>query len=135
MRWCSTGDHRCSSELGPHLRDLYGVDVSADLVSAVTDAVLEEIAEWQNRPLEPLYALVFFDANSGGIIMQAGDANFVTSATVAEMPLYRDREDTPAACRHRRRNQFDPDGRVVDQHSKSKNAMLPLRGLAEGCLG
>ena len=39
-----------------------GVDVSADLVSAVTDAVLEEIAEWQNRPLEPLYALVFFDA-------------------------------------------------------------------------
>jgi putative transposase len=40
-----------------HLRDLYGVDVSADLVSAVTDAVLEEIAEWQNRPLEPLYAL------------------------------------------------------------------------------
>jgi putative transposase len=44
------------------LRDLYGVDVSADLVSAVTDAVLEEFAEWQNRPLEPLYALVFFDA-------------------------------------------------------------------------
>ena len=49
-------------EIQGHLRDLYGVDVSADLVSAVTDAVLEEIAEWQNRPLEPLYALVFFDA-------------------------------------------------------------------------
>ena len=31
-------------------------------ISAVTDAVLEEIAEWQNRPLEPLYALAFFDA-------------------------------------------------------------------------
>ena len=45
-------------EIQGHLRDLYGVDVSADLVSAVTDAVLEEIAEWQNRPLEPLYALV-----------------------------------------------------------------------------
>ena len=44
------------------MRDLYGVDVSADLVSAVTDAVLDEIAEWQNRPLERLYALVFFDA-------------------------------------------------------------------------
>ena len=44
-------------EIQGHLRDLYGVDVSADLVSAVTDAVLEEIAEWQNRPLEPLYAL------------------------------------------------------------------------------
>src|SRR5208337_2348789 len=49
-------------EIQGHLRDLYGVDVSADLVSAVTDAVLEDIAEWQNRPLEPLYALVFFDA-------------------------------------------------------------------------
>ena len=49
-------------EIQGHLRDLYGVAVSADLVSAVTDAVLEEIAERQNRPLEPLYALVFFDA-------------------------------------------------------------------------
>ena len=54
-------------EIQGHLRDLYGVDVSADLVSAVTDAVLEEIAEWQNRPLEPLYALVFFDAIRLGI--------------------------------------------------------------------
>ena len=49
-------------EIQGHLRDLYGIDVSPDLVSAVTDAVLDEIAEWQNRPLEPLYALVFFDA-------------------------------------------------------------------------
>ena len=49
-------------EIQGHLRDLYGIDVSPDLVSAVTDAVLEEIAEWQNRPLETLYALVFFDA-------------------------------------------------------------------------
>ena len=49
-------------EIQGHLRDLYGVDVSPDLVSAVTDAVLDEIAEWQNRPLERLYALVFFDA-------------------------------------------------------------------------
>ncbi len=48
-------------EIQGHLRDLYGVDVSADLVSAVTDAILDEIAEWQNRPLEALYALVFFD--------------------------------------------------------------------------
>jgi putative transposase len=38
-------------EIQGHLRDLYGLDASPDLVSAVTDAVLEEIAEWQNRPL------------------------------------------------------------------------------------
>ncbi|MGH6951477.1 MAG: IS256 family transposase [Vitreimonas sp.] len=49
-------------EIQGHLQELYGLDVSPDLVSTVTDAVLEEIAEWQNRPLEALYALVFFDA-------------------------------------------------------------------------
>lgn len=49
-------------EIQGHLADLYGLEVSPELVSAVTDAVLEEIAEWQNRPLEALYPLVFFDA-------------------------------------------------------------------------
>ena len=49
-------------EIQGHLRELYGVDVSPDLISTVTDAVLEEVAEWQNRPLDGLYALVFFDA-------------------------------------------------------------------------
>jgi putative transposase len=49
-------------EIQGHLADLYGVDVSPELISAVTDAVLDEIAEWQNRPLEALYPLVFFDA-------------------------------------------------------------------------
>src|SRR5512144_2954376 len=49
-------------EIQGHLRDLYGIDVSPDLVSAVTDAVLEGVAEWQNRPLEALYSLIFFDA-------------------------------------------------------------------------
>src|ERR687893_852718 len=49
-------------EIVGHLRDLYGMEVSPDLVSAVTDAVLDEIAAWQCRPLEPVYPLVFFDA-------------------------------------------------------------------------
>jgi putative transposase len=49
-------------EIAGHLRDLYGIDVSPDLISAVTDAVLEEIAAWQARPLEAAYPLVFFDA-------------------------------------------------------------------------
>ena len=49
-------------EIVGHLRDLYGIDVSPDLISAVTDAVLEEIATWQARPLEATYPLVFFDA-------------------------------------------------------------------------
>jgi len=49
-------------EIQGHLREIYGLDVSPDLISAVTDAVLEEVTEWQNRPLEALYPLIFFDA-------------------------------------------------------------------------
>src|ERR1700758_4961805 len=39
-------------EIQGHLTELYGVDVSPDLISRVTDAVLDELREWQNRPLE-----------------------------------------------------------------------------------
>jgi putative transposase len=49
-------------EIQGHLAELYAIEVSPDLISAVTDAVLDEIAEWQDRPLEPVYPLVFFDA-------------------------------------------------------------------------
>jgi transposase-like protein len=49
-------------EIAGHLRELYGIDVSPDLISTVTDAVLEEVAAWQARPLDPAYPLVFFDA-------------------------------------------------------------------------
>ena len=51
-----------SREIVGHLRELYGIEVSPDLISAVTDAVLDEIAAWQARPLEPVYPLIFFDA-------------------------------------------------------------------------
>src|SRR4028119_1895703 len=54
-------------EIQGHLRELYGVEVSPDLVSAVTDAVLDEVAAWQARPLEPVYPLVFFDAPRGKV--------------------------------------------------------------------
>jgi putative transposase len=49
-------------EIQGHLRDLYGIEASPQLISTVTDAVLEEVGRWQSRPLDPLYALVFFDA-------------------------------------------------------------------------
>ena len=41
---------------------MYGVEVSPDLISRVTDAVLEEVRDWQNRPLDPVYPVIFFDA-------------------------------------------------------------------------
>ena len=49
-------------EIAGHLEELYGIEVSPDLISTVTDAELDEIAIWQARPLEPVYPLVFFDA-------------------------------------------------------------------------
>jgi putative transposase len=49
-------------EIQGHLVEIYGLDVSPDLISTVTDAVLETVAEWQNRPLETSYPIIFFDA-------------------------------------------------------------------------
>ena len=49
-------------EIQGRLLELYGLEVSPDLISTVTDAVLETVAEWHNRPLETSYPLVFFDA-------------------------------------------------------------------------
>jgi putative transposase len=49
-------------EIQGHLRELYGIEASPQLVSSVTDAVLDEVAKWQSRPLEAVYAIVFFDA-------------------------------------------------------------------------
>lgn len=48
-------------DIQAHLREIYGIEISPELVSAVTDAVLDEVAAWQARPLEPVYAIVFFD--------------------------------------------------------------------------
>jgi len=49
-------------EIQGHLEEMYGVEVSPTLISEVTDGVMEEVKAWQNRPLEPLYAIVYLDA-------------------------------------------------------------------------
>jgi putative transposase len=49
------------------VREIYGAEVSASLISRITDKVLPEVNEWQNRPLEDIYPVVFFD----GIIFKA----------------------------------------------------------------
>jgi putative transposase len=49
-------------DIQAHLQELYGVEMSPELVSAITDAVTDEVTVWQNRPLESVYAVVFFDA-------------------------------------------------------------------------
>ena len=45
-----------------HLKDIYGVDVSPELISTVTDEVIKDVAEWRSRPLDPIYPIVYFDA-------------------------------------------------------------------------
>src|SRR5450432_348273 len=45
-----------------HLEEMYGVEVSASLISDVTDGVMEQARAWQNRPLDAFYAIVFLDA-------------------------------------------------------------------------
>lgn len=49
-------------EIQGHLAQMYAVEVSPELISKVTDAVLGEVTAWQARPLEPVYPVVFFDA-------------------------------------------------------------------------
>src|SRR5436305_8744373 len=65
-------------EIRGHLEELYGTEVSPELISAVTDAVLEEVAEWQNRPLEAVYPLIVFDA----IRVKIRDEGFVRNKAV-----------------------------------------------------
>ena len=50
------------SEIQGHLKEIYAVDVSPTLISNVTDAVMEDVREWQNRTLDSVYPVVFFDA-------------------------------------------------------------------------
>jgi len=48
-------------DIEDHLRDIYGVDASASLISRITDKLMPAVAEWQSRPLDPIYPIVFLD--------------------------------------------------------------------------
>ena len=65
-------------EVRGHLEEIYGIEVSPDLISTITDAVLEEVAEWQNRPLDVVFPIVFFDA----IRVKIRDEGFVRNKAV-----------------------------------------------------
>jgi transposase-like protein len=49
-------------EITGHLQEIYGLEVSPDLISTITDGVLGEVEQWQQRPLEAMYPIVYFDA-------------------------------------------------------------------------
>ncbi|MDA3869699.1 MAG: IS256 family transposase [Gammaproteobacteria bacterium] len=48
-------------EISDIFQDLYGADVSPGLISKITDAVMEQVIEWQSRPLDPVYSIVYLD--------------------------------------------------------------------------
>jgi putative transposase len=51
-----------TGEISAHLAEVYGASVSKDTISAITGRVLDAMAEWQSRPLDPVYPVVFVDA-------------------------------------------------------------------------
>ena len=51
-----------TSDIESHIREIYGIDVSDSTISRVTDKILPVVREWQSRPLENVYAVVFMDA-------------------------------------------------------------------------
>jgi putative transposase len=60
-------------DIQQHLVDVYEIEVSPDLISKITDAVLEEVREWQARPLDPVWPVIFLDA----IVCKVRDAGTV----------------------------------------------------------
>jgi transposase-like protein len=67
-----------TGEIAAHFADVYGAEVSRDTISRITDRVLEEMAAWQNRPLDSVYPVVFVDA----IVVKIRDGQ------VANRPVY-----------------------------------------------
>jgi transposase-like protein len=51
-----------TGEISAHLAEVYGAEVSKQTISTITDKVMEGMAEWQNRPLDPVYPVIFLDA-------------------------------------------------------------------------
>ena len=65
-------------DIEDHLRDIYGVEASASLISRITDKILPAVQEWQSRPLEAIYPIVFLD----GIVFKVRKDNRVTNKCV-----------------------------------------------------
>jgi putative transposase len=61
-----------------HLEDVYGVEVSPDLISRVTSAVVEDVAAWQNRPLDAVYPILYLDA----LVVKVRDQGVVRNKSI-----------------------------------------------------
>ena len=79
-------------DIHDQLNDLYGIEVSAEMVSKITDKILPQVKEWQSRPLNPIYPFVFMDCihykvrEDGRILNRA--AYIVLGVTVGGVQRY-----------------------------------------------
>jgi transposase-like protein len=73
-------------EIQGFLAEMYAVEVSPDLISTVTDAVVAEVTAWQSRPLEPMYPVIFFDALRGKIRDEATVRSKAVYLALAVLP-------------------------------------------------
>jgi transposase-like protein len=65
-------------DISSHIYDIYGYELSAETISTITDKVIEKAKEWQSRPLEKIYPVVFMD----GIVVKTRKEGMVRNATV-----------------------------------------------------
>ena len=65
-------------DIQQHLKELYGTEVSPDLISRVTDAVLDEVKAWQSRPLDPVWPVIYLDA----LVVKVRDQGTVRNKSV-----------------------------------------------------
>ena len=100
-------------EIAAHLAEVYGAEVSKQTITAITDRVMEGLAEWQSRPLDSVYAVILIDAINVKI----------REGQVANLP------DLPRPGRHRRRGarRAGPVGRRARRRGRSE---IPAVGSA-----
>lgn len=93
-------------EIQAFLGEMYGVAVSPDLISTVTDAVVAEVTAWQARPLEPMYPVVFFDALRVTIRDEATPAISFRPQSIQPWGAAGAPEDCQNACSHITRHRW-----------------------------
>jgi putative transposase len=103
-----------TGEIAAHLAEVYGADVSKQTISTITERVMEDMAEWQNRPLDPVYPVLFIDC----IHVKIREGN------VANRPIYVAMGVTVDGTR-------DILGLWVGEHGDGEGAKYWLRVLSE----
>lgn len=65
-------------DIQAYIKELYGTEISPDLISKVTDSILDEVNAWRNRPLDPIYPIVYID----GFVVKCKQERHVVNSTV-----------------------------------------------------